>query len=135
MAWIANSGSYPYQDALDELIPVFSEPYPTGIFRSNGGYPYLPNRSRIEVISDPLPECIFSLKSGEYPRFPRLNLIKMGALNGATTLKNVQIPQSCKSLGQYSFNGTNIEQVTISSDCTYSETTFPETCNINFYNE
>lgn len=56
-----------------------------------------------------------------------------GAFENATYLKKVVIPKSCKSIGAKAFAGTLLTSVTIASDCTYSETSFPNGCVVNFY--
>ena len=57
----------------------------------------------------------------------------LGAFANATQLKRVEIPRSVKSIGAEAFRNTLLTSVTIASDCTYSSTSFPEGCVINFY--
>lgn len=57
----------------------------------------------------------------------------LGAFANATNLKRVEIPRSVKSIGAEAFRNTLLTSVTIASDCTYSSTSFPEGCVINFY--
>lgn len=58
-----------------------------------------------------------------------------GAFENATYLKKVVIPKSCKSIGAKAFAGTLLTSVTIASDCTYSETSFPEGCVVDTYSD
>ena len=57
----------------------------------------------------------------------------LGAFANATQLKRVEIPRSVKTIGAEAFRNTLLTSVTIASDCTYSSTSFPEGCVINFY--
>lgn len=56
-----------------------------------------------------------------------------GAFNKCPKLVKVTIPKTVKSIGKWSFRETLLTQVTIASDCTYYDTSFPENCVINFY--
>ena len=63
------------------------------------------------------------------------NMIAVGAFKDVSTLRRVVIPNSCKKIGLVSFSGTNIREVVIASDCSYSQTSFPEGCTIDFYSD
>ena len=63
------------------------------------------------------------------------NMIAVGAFKDVSTLRRVVIPNSCKRIGLVSFSGTNIREVVIASDCSYSQTSFPEGCTIDFYSD
>ena len=56
-----------------------------------------------------------------------------GAFNKCAHLVEVTIPKTVKSIGEWSFRETALTSVTIASDCTYYDTSFPENCVINFY--
>lgn len=63
------------------------------------------------------------------------NMIAVGAFKDVSTLRRVVIPNSCKRIGLVSFSGTNIREAIIASDCSYSQTSFPEGCVVNFYSD
>ena len=63
------------------------------------------------------------------------NMIALGAFKDVSTLKRVVIPNSCKRIGLVSFWGTTLREVVIASDCSYSQTSFPEGCTIDFYSD
>lgn len=56
-----------------------------------------------------------------------------GAFNKCLNLVYVEIPESVKSIGRYSFRETALSSVKIASDCTYYETSFPAGCTIKHY--
>lgn len=60
-------------------------------------------------------------------------LAQDGAFKDATNLVKVRIPQSCTSIGRCAFKNTQLTKVTIASDCTYYNTSFPDGCVVNFY--
>lgn len=54
-----------------------------------------------------------------------------GAFKDCHSLKYVSIPKTCKKIGDYSFENTQVEKVIIPEDCKYNySTTFPESCVI-----
>jgi hypothetical protein len=63
------------------------------------------------------------------------DMIAVGAFKDVSTLRRVVIPNSCKRIGLVSFSGTNIREAIIASDCSYSQTSFPEGCTIDFYSD
>lgn len=59
--------------------------------------------------------------------------LPMGAFYSATKFKNVTIPKSCLNIGPDTFAETQLKSVTISSNCNYSENSFPPDCVVHFY--
>ena len=55
-----------------------------------------------------------------------------GALN-YTPVETATIPKSLKNIDAFTFENTQITEVTIASDCTYTNTSFPEGIQINTY--
>lgn len=64
---------------------------------------------------------------------PEVLIDYQGAFNKCAHLVEVTIPKTVKSIGKWSFRETLLTSVTIASDCTYYDTSFPENCVINFY--
>lgn len=96
---------------------------------------------------DDLPEPLTALMGEPYPPFwwyvsngrlthkglpsPPTN----GAFSGCSSLKAVSIPRTVKEIGANAFSGTALTRVRIASDCTYSDSSFPEGCVVEFYDE
>ncbi len=62
-----------------------------------------------------------------------LHLKYIGAFENAEKLRKIIIPESVKKIGKKSFSGTALKSVKIASDCEYSVSSFPEGCEIEFY--
>ena len=56
-----------------------------------------------------------------------------GAFKNAAHLTRVRIPETVKIIGKEAFRYTALRSVTIAPDCTYSETSFPEGCEVSYY--
>lgn len=94
-----------------------------------------------------LPEPLSSIMQPPYPPFwwyidnGRLTtntlptLVMRGAFAHCKSLDVAHIPESVKSIGEYSFRNTALSSVKITSDCTYSVTSFPEDCEIEYYSD
>lgn len=110
--WVLDLSSNPpdiYNETLNEHNRnAFQPPYPQ-IF-------WYVNETENDVIHD-----------GE------LDYEKMGAFCHCTELNRIIIPPTVKHIGEYAFRNTKLRSVTIASDCTYSETSFPNGCVVNFY--
>lgn len=65
------------------------------------------------------------------PLIPGMTL--SGAFKDVVALEQVTIPHTCQRIGPVAFAGTSLRAVTIPSDCEYSETSFPEGCEVHFY--
>ena len=57
----------------------------------------------------------------------------LGAFANAENLTEISIPPSVKKIGRYSFSGAQLTSVRIARDCTYFPTSFPDNCEIFFY--
>lgn len=100
------------EDMPDEVPELFAADYPDILWRVDG------------VTNNGM---IYS------PLIP--NMIALGAFKDVNTLRRVIIPKSCKKIGLVSFSGTNVREAIIASDCSYSQTSFPEGCTIDFYSD
>ena len=113
MAWIIQDGKL----TNDEFIALPGKPFvgdsPYTMWRIdpdvNNGMPFVPLMIGLPVLSH------------------------TGAFMDVSTLEHVTIPRSCKTIGRFAFAGTSLRKVKIASDCTYSETSFPEDCEVEFY--
>jgi len=56
-----------------------------------------------------------------------------GAFANANNLTYVKIPVTVQKLGDQVFTNTRLREVKISPDCTFSDTTFPPGCRVNYY--
>ena len=104
MAWIIQNGVLTNSDFVENA--TFSAPFPFASWRTSN-------------------------KSLRVGLMPDLELI--GAFANDTSLSKVIIPKSVKFIGENAFRNTALSSVKISSDCVYSQESFPESCNIQFY--
>lgn len=65
------------------------------------------------------------------PSLPDIPIL--GAFCNARNLTKIEIPATVKKIGRYAFTNTQLNSVTIASDCTYYDTSFPVGCVINTY--
>ena len=97
-------------DTIDaDIIPTFMpwvEPYPMGVW-------YIDNNDKLEMTN-------YS------------TIVKRGAFTNCETLTHVDIPDSVTKIGRYAFTNTGLTEVTISRNCTYYPTSFPNGCQINY---
>lgn len=86
--------------------------------------------------SPPYPPSVWTLNEDDIltnALLPEVLIDYQGAFNKCAHLVEVTIPKTVKSIGKWSFRETALTSVTIASDCTYYDTSFPENCVINFY--
>lgn len=111
MSWYMDG--YPTNTDFSELpAAAMVEPFPDGYWRTdplvNNGYPFN------------------ELMPGLVRKGP-------GAFYNAGKLTRVRIPETVKLIGEEAFANTALRSVTIAPDCTYSETSFPEGCEVSYY--
>ena len=96
-------------------------------------FPEVPER----VFQTPLPKSVWRISDNYNDKYPynelMCNIPDVGAFANATNLNSSVIPQSVSYLGAEAFKNTQLINATISQNCTYYDTTFPEDCTINFY--
>jgi hypothetical protein len=56
-----------------------------------------------------------------------------GAFENCENLHYVRIPKSVRSIGPDAFKNTSLTKVCISRDCTFFESSFPDGCEIIYY--
>lgn len=133
--WLVNENNpSPFKEDFPTLIGFDS--YPKGMWKTNPAidapfktvYPAL-------LGFDSYPNEIWVVNKTQSAPFKNsMPLMEyLGAFCHAENLSSVKIPKSVKKIGPYAFTYTSLSEVTIASDCTYSETTFPKDCVINFY--
>lgn len=160
MAWVIKD-SYPYLDTIGEQIEIPSYPSPYGVMTmaadeypsysflepleiseptpysvmtiSNGEYPKYSHLNLIPYIQEPYPIAVSIIRNDEYPHYAHLNPMDTGAFCWAANLEKVVIPESCKYIGVTAFRHTKLKEATIAKDCVYFDTSFPEDCEIKFY--
>lgn len=88
-------------------------------------------------LSQPYPSALWRVDDEHNQGFPFTELMpnsnNLGAFANATRLRRVSIPKSCKKIGKEAFRNTALKSVTISRDCEYFSTSFPDRCVVHFY--
>lgn len=106
--WHIIDGEFTHS-SLPAMIPRLVQPYPPGIW-------YIEDNTFKHTL---LPSMVGSNN--------------IGAFCGVNTLVSVKIPRTVQQIGTYSFDGTSLTSVKISQYCTYESTSFPEDCEITYY--
>lgn len=130
--WYIHDGELPYLKEFPELFEI--DDAPSGLWKiKDGELPYRTTFVYMPILDD-APSSLWHMVDGDLPyRTSFVNMEVMGSFCHAEQLQKVTIPKSVKKIGPYAFTHTALKEVTIASDCTYSETTFPKDCVINFY--
>ena len=68
-----------------------------------------------------------------YVPMPQIDVSVLGAFAYCTELKTITIPSTVTSLGTHTFFGSALEDVYMSRNTTYTNTTFPEDTTIHYY--
>lgn len=108
LKWYYDNVRLIHDDMLSAPEKAMKKPYPHALWRANTNIPY-------------------------HELFPIEKLC--GAFMNAVKLEYVRIPESVREIGRYSFFNTILKKVRISSECEYYETSFPEKCAVEFYEE
>lgn len=87
------------------------------------------------TMQPPYPPFWWNVSNGKLTHTGLPAPVIRGAFAHCKSLDTAHIPESCKQLGTHTFRNTALESVKIASDCTYSTTTFPEDCEIEFYED
>lgn len=125
------NGGYPtFSNAPDfESVNYYQN---QSMFLTTDGYPIFKGKPYLE--SSPIINTDFYADGKNYLQMKnvRFSLIS-GAFANDTSLAKVVIPQSVKFIGENAFRNTALSSVKISSDCVYSQESFPDGCKIEFY--
>ena len=129
-----------YPSFLKNFPPIQTPPYPRYLFACKADYlnsypSFLKNFPPTQT--PPYPVYLFTCEDdylNGYPSF-RKECVTFGAFQFAETLNKIVIPRTVKFISDYTFYGTNIKKATIAPDCKYFEHSFPEECQIEFYEE
>lgn len=89
--------------------------------------PFLPQEIK-NLFEEETPLGVWTIKDNKIFQ-TGFNFKKGGAFYKVSTLKYISIPTTCKKIGDFSFQGTQIEKVIIPENCGYNyDTTFPWDC-------
>ena len=125
-----NNGYPTFSDAPDfESVNYYQN---QSMFLTTDGYPIFKGKPYLE--SSPIVNTDFYADGKNYLQMKnvRFSLIS-GAFANSINLKKIVIPQSVKFIGENAFRNTSLSSVKISSDCVYSQESFPNGCKIEFY--
>ena len=125
-----NNGYPSFSDAPDfESVNYYQN---QSMFLTTDGYPIFKGKPYLE--SSPIVNTDFYADGKNYLQMKnvRFSLIS-GAFANSINLKKIVIPQSVKFIGENAFRNTSLSSVKISSDCVYSQESFPDGCKIEFY--
>ena len=125
-----NNGYPSFSDAPDfESVNYYQN---QSMFLTTDGYPIFKGKPYLE--SSPIINTDFYADGKNYLQMKniRFSLIS-GAFANSINLKKIVIPQSVKFIGENAFRNTSLSSVKISSDCVYSQESFPDDCKIEFY--
>ncbi|MDE5771373.1 MAG: leucine-rich repeat domain-containing protein [Ruminococcus sp.] len=111
-------------------------PFPKLLWRVENGrltHEFLPDEISEKTVTKPYPKALWRIDD-DILYHELLPLEKpSGAFMNAVRLEYVRIPESVRKIGRYAFAGTALRKVKIPSDCEYYETSFPENCAVEFY--
>lgn len=135
-SWYLNNNNEIVQDDFPEPIAYLTPPYPASMWRldSDNDLVTLLFPEALDSFTPPYPASMWFLDENNKLMNSLLpDELKTGAFINCTALKDVSIPESVKSIGEYAFYNTALKSVRISKDCIYYPTSFPAECEINFY--
>ena len=128
-----------WQIVNNELIPIgcsepahFVNPTPIGLWGVIDNTLTPTGYAKSKGFVNPTPISMWSVQNGVLTN-GAAEPPKWGAFVNSN-LSRVTIPRSVKEIGEFTFYNTKLKTVTISKDCKYYPTSFPEDCKINFYN-
>lgn len=135
--WYIIDGDWKHDDLPDSLSGEYVSPYPSIFWMWEDDYKSeaIPTALSSSVQTQPVSEIVWVITNGDFATANTPAPVVRGAFANCTLLETAHIPESVKSIGEYSFRNTALESVKIASDCTYSVTSFPENCEIEYYSD
>lgn len=124
-----NNGYPSFSDSSDFGIINYNNKL---MFLTSDGYPIFKDKPYLGSV--PIVNTDFYADGKNYLQMKnvRFSLIS-GAFANDTSLAKVVIPKSVKLIGENAFRNTSLSSVKIASDCIYSQESFPDSCNVEFY--
>ena len=135
--WHVNDGRLTHDNLPEPLTSLMSEPYPPfWWYISNGKLKHdgLPE-PLTSFMDEPYPPFWWYISNGKLTHNGLPAPLARGSFANCVNFDTAHIPESVKSIGEYSFRNTALTSVTIASDCVYSSTSFPDGCEIHTYGE
>lgn len=124
-----NNGYPSFSDSYDFEIINYNNKL---MFLTSDGYPVFKNKNYPE--SDSVVNTAFYADGKNYLQMKNVRFsLFFGAFANDTSLAKAVIPKSVKFIGENAFRNTALSSVKISSDCVYSQESFPDGCKIKFY--
>lgn len=135
--WYIENNDFTHSDLPQTLAEQFIQPYPPVFWYLDNDEYTTANTPDVlnELFVPPVLSFFWVLDENDFinDNFP--DYLIRGAFANCTLLETAHIPESVKSIGEYSFRNTALSSVKIASDCTYSVTSFPEDCEIEYYSD
>ena len=136
---------YPIMDGWKSFSPVQDSIYPSNMFRIDDskmqGYPSFSFFGDFSPVQDSIyPSNMFRIDASKMQGYPSFSFFgdfkNFGAFEFAENLTKITIPRSVRYICDYAFWGcNNLKKVRIHPDCVYFSHSFPEECEIQFYEE
>lgn len=123
---------YPFLSSTPDLVQGYTSPYPATVFQIADDYPYLQDVQGVYGITEPYPVGVMMI-GNSYPFLATGNCVNFGACCHATSLTDLTIPETVTSIGEYSFRNSAVECVKVCGGCSYSGTSFPDGCTVEYY--
>ena len=132
-------------DNTHDFGPTQTTPYPKREFYTGSdlldGYPVMDGWKSFSPVQDNIyPSNMFNIDASKMQGYPSFSFFgdfkNFGAFEFAENLTKITIPRSVRYICDYAFWGcNNLKKVRIHPDCVYFSHSFPEECEIQFYEE
>lgn len=135
ITWIITNGRLTHSELPEPVAAAVSEPFPPEWWYITEGamtHSALPPPIA-SALEKPYPPGVWYIENGRLTHSALPSPPRSGAFCGCTSLRQVSIPESVKSIGEFAFADTALRKVKIARDCSYYPTSFPDGCVIEFY--